>query len=64
MKKFKCLISHVVPGAEPGRFAVYEAGAEYDMEDAPEALFRAVYGSSEADVEQGALDGAIHRRRK
>lgn len=35
-----CLVSHEQPGDEPGKFTVYEAGKEYDVDDPEPGLFR------------------------
>ena len=47
--KAECLISHELAGPEPGRFARFEAGTVYDVDEADGVLFRAVYGGTEAE---------------
>ncbi len=39
--KVKCFMSHEVPGIS-GRFTVYEAGQEYDLENPEEKFFKPV----------------------
>jgi hypothetical protein len=45
--KALCLISHEVPGDEPGRFKRYAAGEVYDLEGEPDKAYFAVYGGTE-----------------
>ena len=53
-----CLISHERPGIEPGKFSVYEAGKEYDVDDPEPGLF-----CSAQEPEEQTVDGIQHTRK-
>ena len=43
--KVICIISHEMPGTEPGKFKRFDAGTEYDMDYLDSTFFCAVHSS-------------------
>lgn len=45
--KVKCIVSHELPGEEPGTFSVFHTGEEYFLDDFSPALFEPVLAAPE-----------------